>query len=115
MDNTKTFVVDAPDGPRPPVPPPNPSLMGTIQHGSKDEKERIVVVDGQVREDVTPPAVWLHNWMYSIVPGPEFQIYLAGYCKNCRTAFTRLLPTGYPTETRYVDVSVDKYGCVGPG
>lgn len=73
----------------------------------------IVLVDGEPT-DIKPPAVWLHNWMYSVVPGPTFEIYLAGFCKNCHGAFTYKLPISPFNEIRLIEnVPVPKYGCVG--
>lgn len=78
--------------------------------------EQTVIVDGEVRDDVTPPAVWLHNWMYSIIPGPNFDIYVAGFCKNCKTAFTKSIAASRFSDNpiMYTAVDVDKFGCVGP-
>lgn len=74
-----------------------------------------VLVNGEPA-DVEPPAVWLHNWLYSIVPGPNFEIYVAGFCKNCKTAFTKRLYVSRFSDnpTKYTNVEVEKYGCVGP-
>lgn len=82
------------------------------------EEKRNVTVNGE-ESDISPPPVWLHNWMYSIVPGPNFEIYLAGFCKNCKKAFTKRLTVDRAqlktTDVRYTRVEdLEKYGCKGP-
>jgi hypothetical protein len=104
-DYTKTFVVKAPEGPRPLSVDPYPT-------------GKIIEPPPEIVKAAEENPNWIHNWMYSIVPGPSFDIYLAGFCKTCRTAFTLKLKTAnfkgdqfkyLPTET-----DVPKYGCVGP-
>lgn len=64
-----------------------------------------------------------HQWLYSVVPAragllvdPNFQseigIYLAGYCRVCRRAFSSPIPFG----SNYIETQLDvpKTGCVGP-
>ena len=129
-DYTKTFVVKAPEGPRPlplprkgsyyPTPPPvDFNLIDTLGEKSDPYPTGKIIEPPPelIRANEENPN-WIHNWMYSIVPGPSFDIYLAGFCKTCRTAFTLKLKTAsfrgdqfnyFPTET-----DVPKYGCVGP-
>jgi len=84
--------------------------------------------------------VFLHNWLYSVVPVGIEQInhdhreypsgqggtlsiyaadrqyplaaYLTGYCRNCGKAFSEPIPHGYS----YVEsqMNVNKFGCIGP-
>lgn len=59
-----------------------------------------------------------HNWLYSVVPlfpenGAHGGIYLAGYCKQCRNAFTVRLQEDYAIgflQMRKLDIPV--WGCV---
>lgn len=72
--------------------------------------------------------IFLHNWLYSVVPArvgqdavytganyaltPSLEIYLAGYCRNCGRAFSQPIPYGgYYIET---NLNIPKEGCVGP-
>jgi hypothetical protein len=97
MDNTKTFVVEAPEGPRP-EPPPTVGKRG----------EEIVTKVPEV-----PSAIVAHDWLYSVVPsGPNFGIYLAGYCRNCQTAFTVALDKNFVTGmVKITNLEIPRYGC----
>ena len=73
-----------------------------------------------------------HRWLYSVVPAraaeyindtiepeeiryrplSEIGIYLAGFCGDCRRAFSVPIPFG--TAYEEVQLDVPKFGCVGP-
>lgn len=83
----------------------------------------------EYREATTQEPVYLHNWLYSVVPvsvrveewrADTIQVdyplfaYLTGYCRNCNRAFSMQIPTnGY---SGYVETQMDipKEGCVAP-
>jgi hypothetical protein len=66
-----------------------------------------------------------HNWLYSVVPAKqatyqwkddngisvgEIGIYLAGYCRTCRHAFSAPIPFGDNYEE--TELNVPRFGCV---
>lgn len=60
-----------------------------------------------------------HRWLYSVVPASNttgfnnFHIYLAGFCSNCKTAFSAIIPQGKHGEYRETTIPVPKHGCEG--
>ena len=126
MDNTKTFVVEAPEGPRPmpgPIKPPPVDfnlidIIGERANPDPYPTGPIIAPPPELVKANEENPNWIHNWMYSIVPGPAFEIYLAGFCKNCRIAFTHKLKVATFRTDQYsyfpTDTDVPKYGCIGP-
>lgn len=65
--------------------------------------------------------VWLHNWLYSVVPVSKNSLvanalsaFLTGYCKNCSNVFSVEIPNATNGRYRQTQVGVPKIGCVGP-
>lgn len=53
----------------------------------------------------------MHNWMYSFMPGVFDQIYLVGFCKACRQAFSEIVPVDKHGQLRISKMSVPRDGC----
>lgn len=61
-----------------------------------------------------------HNWLYSVVPlfpeplGIAGGIYLAGYCKNCRSGFTVKMKVSQSIGHILIDkLDIPVMGCEG--
>ena len=71
----------------------------------------------QEKKEAAEEVNYHHNWLYSVVPAGSngYVPYLAGYCKNCRKAFTVALPID-AAPGFYVEQQLDipRWGCVGP-
>jgi len=89
--------------------------------GSGEYAPKELVQKIQSKAEIKPEKK--HNWLYSVVPlfpiytlldSSSGGIYLAGYCKDCRTAFTVRLPEqATPMEitlTSRLDIPV--FGCL---
>lgn len=83
---------------------------------------------GNVEKDIQEEPVFLHNWLYSVVPSskyynhytsdkPEvdfpFYAFLVGYCRNCGKAFSQEVPTLQSGAYLETQLQVAKEGCVG--
>ena len=55
-----------------------------------------------------------HNWMYSFMPAERGLIFLVGYCKQCRKAFSQMVKTAHMSAGKYVEteMQVPKSGCI---
>jgi hypothetical protein len=75
----------------------------------------MTVLDPNIQEAIDKGQLG-HNWMYSFMPKND-NIYLVGFCKQCRRAFSQIVETYYPHDAhdlyKYMETELDvpKYGC----
>lgn len=100
---------------------PKQSETNTTDFDTTD-KDRYRMISPKPKENEN----FEHNWLYSVVPArmsttnfvgqyqtvPEVSIYLAGYCRNCRKAFSVPIPFG--ADYQETQLSIPKFGCVSP-
>lgn len=83
-------------------------LQGKSENGApKILQER---AESAVKQE---PAVFLHNWLYSVVPAGS-EIYLVGYCRGCNSAFTNHLEKDSTGNVMVLPLNIPKIGCAGP-